>query len=67
MHQGHEIVKCVCGKVIRQCRCMDQFKSTVTKGPCECESSVCGCAKCDAQVPDGEKLCAMCDRHGCRI
>lgn len=37
MHQGHEIVKCECGKVIRQCRCMDPFKSTVIQRPCKCE------------------------------
>ncbi len=37
MHAGHEIIKCECGKVIRQCRCMDCFKPTVIQRPCKCE------------------------------
>lgn len=37
MHAGHEIVKCECGAIIRQCRCIDPFKSTVIQRPCKCE------------------------------
>ena len=36
MHTGHEIVKCECGKIIRQCRCMNPLKSTVIQRPCKC-------------------------------
>lgn len=37
MHAGHEIVKCECGYVIRQCRCIDPMKSTVIQRPCKYE------------------------------
>lgn len=37
MHAGHEILKCICGKIIRECRCIDPFKSIVIQRPCKCE------------------------------
>ena len=36
-HTGHEIVKCECGQVIRQCRCMNPNKTVTIQRPCECE------------------------------
>lgn len=38
MHAGHEILKCICDKIIRQCRCIDPFKSTVIQRPCKCKT-----------------------------
>ena len=39
-HGGHEIVKCSCGKIISQCRCIEGSKNVrVVKDGCkECQS-----------------------------
>ncbi len=36
-HAGHVIVKCICGKVLQQCRCMMPNKPVRIVDPCQCE------------------------------
>ena len=37
-HAGHEIVKCICGKILKQCRCAMPNKPVAVQSPCKCEA-----------------------------